>query len=486
MRTYSVIILADTLERATALRSMKLDLHERAARRRPDSGDIAVPAILNEEQIRQLRAAGYRVEIVQDLEQEAAERSAEVKTGINRFRPGARDRAAGREAGEEEEQSGARRTLDELMDLSDLGESTALREARSVLGGYLTSDEVESALHTLAASYPDTVSVSALPEKSWEGRSSHVLRLRAGNETSRTGVLITGSMHAREWGGSDICVAFATNLLKSYKTGGSLKYGNKTFTAAQVRSILENLEIFVFADVNPDGKAYSQTIDLAGGQPQNYWWRKNRRTGLPGGAEGVDINRNFDFLWSSGIGTESDPTQFTYKGPGAFSEPETRNVRSLLDQHEHIAYYVDVHSFSELILYSWGDDQNQDTDPDQNFLNPEYDGVRGEVDDTDYREFMPTADQATLVGLAQSMHAALNAVRGKNYTVDQAVGLYPTSATSDDYVLSRHRVDSTRRKIHAFTLEFGQQFVPPYTEMRRIMADVASALTELCRRAGEA
>jgi murein tripeptide amidase MpaA len=73
-------------------------------------------------------------------------------------------------------------------------------------------------------------------------------------------------MHAREWGGSDICVAFATNLLKSYAARVPLKYGNKSFTAAQVATILEKLDLFVFPDVNPDGKAFSQSTDPAGGR----------------------------------------------------------------------------------------------------------------------------------------------------------------------------------------------------------------------------
>ena len=99
---------------------------------------------------------------------------------------------------------------------------------------------------------------------------------------------------------------------------------------------------------------------------------------------------------------------------------------------------------------------------------------------------MGGGDQATLVELAHGMNAALNEVRGKRYTVDQAVGLYPTSATSDDYAFSRHLVDAARRKVYGFTIEFGQQFVPPYREMRRIMADVAAGLTELCRHAAGA
>ena len=485
MAVYSVTIRANTLEAATALRGMGLDLHERAARRRPDTGEIMVPAVLSDDEMQQVRAAGYDVTVEQDLDQVAPARLAEVNTRVNRLAPVQRDTIASRGVTDE---TAAQHTLEHLMDLSDVDEPSARGAERTVLGGYLTPDETESALQTLAAAYPSLASVMPLREETWEGRISHVLRLRAGSQAQRVGVLITGSMHAREWGGSDICVAFATNLLKSYASGAPLKYGNKRFTAAQVRAILEQLELFVFADVNPDGKAYSQSADPASGQTQGVWWRKNRNpnTGLPGGAKGVDINRNFDFLWSSGIGTSSDPRSFTYKGQSAFSEPECRNVRDVLDAHPHIGYYVDVHSFGELILFSWGDDENQNTNPQQNFLNPTFNGVRGVVGDTTYKEFMPAEDQASLTALAQSMHAALRAVRGKNYTVQQAVGLYPTSATSDDYAFRRHCVNSALGKVYGFTIEFGQQFVPPYREMRKIMADVAAALTELCRRVVEA
>src|SRR5262249_16443777 len=326
-------------------------------------------------------------------------------------------------------------------------------------------------------------SLVPLREKTWEGRQSHVLRLRAGNQARRGGGLITRSMHAREGGGSDIFIAFSTKLLKYYSPGAPLQYCPKRLPAAQAKAILEQLELFVCADVNPDGKAYSQSADPSSGQTQGFWWRKNRNpnTSLPGAAKGVDINRNFDFLWSSGIGTSSDPRSFTYKGQSAFSEPESRNVRDVLDAHPNIGYYVDVHSFGELILFSWGDDENQSTNPSQNFQNPTFNGVRGVVGDTAYKEFMPAADQTRLANLAQSMNAAIQAVRGKSYTVQQAVGLYPTSATSDDYAFQRHRTEGTVGKVHSFTIEFGQQFVPPYTEMRRIMADIAAALTELCR-----
>jgi murein tripeptide amidase MpaA len=482
MATYLARIVAETIQAAQAIRPLAsrlgFELHERGTAR-TDRGPYRVPAILNDEQVAQVRALGYQVDIVEDLERAAARGAAEVNPRADRFAPAERDRSRDPAA----EAPPGQQRLERLMDLSDLDDRGNRAAERTVLGGYLTPDEVESALTTLAAAYPGLAAVEPLPEKSWEGRTSHVLRLRAGGGADRSGVLITGSMHAREWGGSDTCVAFATNLLKAYQYGGVVKYGNKEFGAAEVKSILEKLEVFVFADVNPDGKAFSQSTDPGSGQVQSFWWRKNRNPSLPGGSKGVDLNRNFDFLWSSGIGTSEDPASFTYRGEGAFSEPEARNVRSLFEKYPHLGYFVDVHSFGELILYAWGDDENQTTTSEQNFRNPGFDSVRGIVGDTAYREFIRAEDQSRLVQLAQAMNGAIRAVRGKSYFVQQAVGLYPTSATSDDYSFSRQNVIPGARPVRSFTIEFGQQFVPPYAEMRKVMADVAAALTELCRQA---
>ena len=81
------------------------------------------------------------------------------------------------------------------------------------------------------------------------------------------------------------------------------------------------------------------------------------------------------------------------------------------------------------------------------------------------------------------MNYALERVRGRKYNVQQAVGLYPTSATSDDYAFCRHIIDGSNQKIYAFTIEFGKDetgFIPPFSEMQNIIKEVSSALTEFC------
>lgn len=446
MGFFLVRIAASTYDGLLGLERFDLDLKKRAARQE-GTERFVVPGILSEEQIEQVRSAGYGVEDVSDLAKVSQDRIAEVSKE-NRFA--------------------------ETRGVTAFGERVIL--------GYMTADEVESALTNLHTLHPDLITLIALPHQTWENRISHAVRLKAGTKQNCPGVLFTGSMHAREWGGSDICISFVVSLINAYRSQMALLFGGKTFAAVQVKAILENVDIFVFPDVNPDGKHYSQTHDPSSGTYQGVWWRKNRNpnTAVDPSNRGIDLNRNFDFLWSSGIGTSAAASSPIYKGQAAFSEPETRNVRFLFDTYNNINYFVDIHSYSELILYSWGDDNNQNTEPGQNFQNVAYDGKRGILNDSLYREFISTLDENTLKNLAGRMNNALAAVRGKHYTVKQSVGLYPTSATSDDSALARNIVSGVRNRIYSFTIEFGTEFVPPFAEMDKIIQDVCAAMTELC------
>ena len=266
-------------------------------------------------------------------------------------------------------------------------------------------------------------------------------------------------------------MAFLIQIVNAYKNNVSLQFGGKIFSAPQVKKIMEELDIFIFPNVNPDGKSYSQNY--------NAWWRKNRNPN-GGGPAGVDLNRNFDFLWGSGIGSSSSKSSEIYRGTAPFSEPETKNVKFLFDKFPSIRYYLDIHSYSGLVLYSWGIDDNQNNLLAQNFLNSTFDGTRGLAGDTKYREFISTLDENTIKGLSSRMHDALLSVRGKNYKVEQSVGLYPTSATSGDYSYSRNFVSSSNQTIYGFTIEFGTEFIPPISEMNLIKSDVNAAMSELC------
>jgi murein tripeptide amidase MpaA len=335
--------------------------------------------------------------------------------------------------------------------------------------------EVESALMALAFTYPKLCELITLPYPTIENRVCHCLRFGKKPFAKRKGVLFTGGFHAREWGSSEICVHFATDMLKAYSGKTGLKYGGKSFSYRQVSAILNRLEVIVFPDVNPDGRNYSQT--------KYALWRKNRNP-----VAGVDLNRNLDFLWDfphlfspqAHVATSTDPHSDTYKGTSAFSEPETRNVRWLFETYANIRLYVDIHSYSELILYNWGDDENQTTDPQMNFMNKKYNSVRGIGGDTAYKEYIPPADLTIEKNLATKMQKAIQAVRGKKYTVDQGYGLYPTSGTSDDYAYSRHFINPNKSKVYGFVIEWGKEFQPPWKEMEKIILDINAAMAEFC------
>lgn len=341
---------------------------------------------------------------------------------------------------------------------------------------YLNDDEIEAALANLAAAYPDLAELIPCPHRTHENRLTHVLRLGTGDDSD--GVLLLGGVHAREWVPPDALVSLAADLLEAYRLGTGLGYGGRSFPASDIRQIIENVNLYFFACVNPDGRRHSQTADPM--------WRKNRRPHPNGGnCVGVDLNRNFDFLWDhiakfapgSGVRTSADPCdKNVYRGPSPSSEPEIRNVVWLLDRDPTIRWHIDVHSAVPVILHNWGSDQNQTTHPEQNFRNSAFDAVRGLPNDAAYREYIEQADLDALQALSAQMNQAIKQVRGDDYGVEQAYGLYPTSGASDDYALARHRADPMKGKIYGFTIECGHTFQPAWSEAENVIREVSSGL----------
>jgi murein tripeptide amidase MpaA len=353
---------------------------------------------------------------------------------------------------------------------------------------YLNVDEVDTAVVNLASTYSSICSLITLPNTTFETRTSHALRLGGGAAGSRDCVTIIGGQHAREWGSCEILVDLAADLLEAYTNGTGLAYGGKSFTAAQIQTLLNTLHLVVFPLVNPDGRHYSQLHDPV---HTDGGWRKNRNTANNKGSDacdGVDLNRNYDFLFDLSKFapaahitdfTSTNPCDLTYQGPKPFSEPETLNVRWLLDTNPRTRWFIDVHSYSQDILYSWGDDQDQSTTPAMNFANAAFDGSRGVGGDA-YKEYIHGDDLAVVVALATTFATGLQAVRGVSYTVKSSYDLYATAGSSDDYSFARHIVDPSKGKIYAFVIEWGLEFRPLWPEMQNIIADVDAGLIAFC------
>lgn len=348
---------------------------------------------------------------------------------------------------------------------------------------YLNVTEIESAITSLHAAHPETTEVLVPPHTTHEGRTTRLLRIGARDADEADGILVLGGMHAREWVPPDALISLAADLLEAHSLGTGLGYGSTSFTAAQVAQVVENTGLFLFPCVNPDGRAFSQTTSAM--------WRKNRRPAPPGhsGAScvGVDLNRNFDFLWDhtakfapdADVRTSDDPCHpQVYRGPTAASEPETRNVVWALDTFPRIRWMVDVHSAVPVFLHNWGSDQNQSLTPSDNFRNPALDGVRGRPDDG-VGEFIPEQDLKIAVELGEHMNGAARGVRGVDYGIEAAYGLYATSGTSDDYAYSRHFTTPGATKVIGWTIECGTSFQPAFSEAEHVIREVSAALLAL-------
>jgi murein tripeptide amidase MpaA len=355
--------------------------------------------------------------------------------------------------------------------------------------GILNADEVYTAMKGLEKEYG--MQLFTAPHKTYEGNTviGGVANKAQKIRNDKQYIYFTSGIHARERGGPDNLIYFISDLLWANKHRKGLTYGSKTYTNSQVKTALGAGIVFIPL-TNVDGVKYDQA--------NSNLWRKNRNpeSAIPGQplSIGVDLNRNFDFLWNytqhfdpSVSPASNNPTSQAFYGTGPFSEPETSNMAWVYDIFPNIKYFIDVHSAAGTLLYSWGDDINQSEDPKQNLFNPKYDGVRGVINDTLYREYIDAQDWKNIEKQANLTTAAMEAVGGREYVPQQAVGLYPTSGASDDWASSRWHGDKSLNKVYGYTLEFGYptNFYPTAEEYVANLLDTSAGFMEFILAANE-
>lgn len=397
---------------------------------------------------------------------------------------------------------------------------------------YLNQDEIVAKFELLVERFPDQVTLEELPESTHEGRKMQLLRVKVGPKALRHGLYVQGNIHACEWGAADIVVHFVEFMLMCVNTQTNVVYGDNVFRHDDVRAALERVELFIVPCVNPDGRAYS-TGAPEDGEYDRPLWRHNRRDHGDPQCIGVDLNRNFDWIWDyktachpdawaenatasfcrGYINVTDDPCDSVqrYHGDKPFSEAETRNVRSVLDAHPHIRVFVDVHGRLGKVMTPWADDEVQSVDPEQNFTNPDYDGRRGlrdtpsvdpncagqapHPDGGAYREYMHPVDAGRFGLYGALQRDAIKGVKGVEYATGTSyLEMYGMSGNANDYAWSRHVADPQRAKIDGYIYEYenvaeGSEytygFQPPYEDspgpddMIHIIGNVAAGLTEL-------
>ncbi|CDW88577.1 zinc carboxypeptidase family [Stylonychia lemnae] len=85
---------------------------------------------------------------------------------------------------------------------------------------------------------------------------------------------------------------------------------------------------------------------------------------------GVDLNRNYAYKFSyKDSGSSSNPCAEDYRGPSAFSEPETKNIQNFLQQQDgKIMIALNLHSWGNLLIQPFNYDlDTHNLDLEQNY-----------------------------------------------------------------------------------------------------------------------
>ncbi len=291
-------------------------------------------------------------------------------------------------------------------------------------GTYRRLADYSEELQALAADNPRLVRYFTLPFETYEGRPVEGIEVapRVKRKDGRPAFALMGAHHAREWPSAEHTLEFAYELINGWKQGKK-----------PIRKLMRRSRVVFVPVVNPDGfntsREAGELAGAAGGRdapagdetanlaiPYEYQ-RKNCRFLPPleddGGSctqmpalgltqFGVDPNRNYGGFWGGPGASSADTLPFgataqDYRGPGPFSEPETRNIRKLVARRQ-VVTLITNHTFSNLVLHPPGL-QSQGLPPDDKLLRR----------------------------LADSM------ARENGYTSQAGFELYDTSGTTEDW-----------------------------------------------------
>ena len=266
--------------------------------------------------------------------------------------------------------------------------------------GFHTYAEMSADVLAVATAHPDIVQRFSIGT-SYQGRQLWAAKIsdNVATDEAEPEVLFDGLHHADE----HMSLEMTLRILHWLADG----YGSN----AQVTRLVDTREIWIVFAVNPDGAEY----DIRFGK--FHLWRKNRQP-TPGSTYiGTDLNRNYAYRWGGGGRTSSNPQAITYRGPSAFSAPETRAMRSFLlsrvvGGRQQIRAAITFHETGRLVMWPYG---------------YTYTNVPPDM----------TYDDAVALSRIGKAMAATN-----GYRPQQASDLYITSGTSRDYLYGIWRVFS--------------------------------------------
>jgi len=214
------------------------------------------------------------------------------------------------------------------------------------MGGFHTYTEVIQVLDSMKLLFPTLITAKQNIGTSHENRIIWAVKISDNPEVNESAteapIHYDAIHHAREPISMSVTLYYMYWLLENYGTDPVATY------------LVNNREMFFVPVVNPDGYVYNQTTNPNGGGS----WRKNRRLNSPG-IYGVDLNRNYSYGWGLNSGSSGNPSSNTYRGPSAFSEPESQAIRDFLllhnptiafTTHSAAAYYLNPYGYCDTAI----------------------------------------------------------------------------------------------------------------------------------------
>ncbi len=268
------------------------------------------------------------------------------------------------------------------------------------MSGYHNYPEMVAEIQQAALDYPDIVQAFSIG-RSARGRDIWAAKVsdNVATDEDEPEVLIDALHHAREHLTTEQALAILRWLTQDYGSDET------------VTRLVNTRETFIIFALNPDGMRFDLT-----GDPFRAW-RKNRQRTSSGTAIFTDLNRNYSYRWACCGGSSGKRSSITYRGPYAFSAPETRALRDFVNSQvkhgiQQIRTHITLHTNGELILWPYGyTKRNVPSD-------------------------MTTLDHKALVALGRAM-AARN-----GYTAEQSSDLYITDGDQIDWMYGAYRIFS--------------------------------------------
>ncbi|XP_028031427.1 zinc carboxypeptidase-like [Bombyx mandarina] len=232
---------------------------------------------------------------------------------------------------------------------------------------YYSLAQIHAWLDELVTLYPGVVTTMVIGT-SFEGRELKgiVIDFKKGERGNNPLIgMIEGGIHSREW----ISPATVTWIIKEFLTSDD----------PDVRFLAETFIWHIVPVTNPDGYTYTFSEDRM--------WRKNRNpvnyvpcsTGNLDLGNGIDLNRNFNFLWMT-TGASSNPCTQTYAGPSPSSELEAQAISNYvlrLKETGNFLYYFAFHSYSQMILVPYSHVSGQNVLEASNYADMYEIAIRG-------------------------------------------------------------------------------------------------------------